>query len=100
MSASTTLASTASASTQTALSGVNAPWDTIWTSAASDAKASSLPLFFGSLFISQRKCETFSPLRLQTPTSARWGIPAATAPARTWWAASSAPAKTASNPAP
>lgn len=43
MSASTTLASTASASTPTALSGVNAPWDSLWTSAASDAKASSFP---------------------------------------------------------
>lgn len=47
---STTLASTANASTQTALSGVNAPWDTIWTSAASDAKVSSFPLLFSGLF--------------------------------------------------
>lgn len=50
MSASTTLASTANASTQTALSGVNAPWDTIWISAKSDAKASSFPLLFRRFF--------------------------------------------------
>lgn len=36
-----TLALTANASTQMALSGVNVPWDTSWTSAVSDVKASS-----------------------------------------------------------
>lgn len=60
MSASTTPASTASASTQTALSAVNAPWDTIWTSAASDVKVSSFPLLSGTLFLSRLSNDTFS----------------------------------------
>lgn len=41
MSASMTLAIMANASTQMALSGVNVPWDTSWTSAVSHVKASS-----------------------------------------------------------
>lgn len=40
-SASMTLAIMASASTQMAPSGVNVPWDTIWTSVVSHVKASS-----------------------------------------------------------
>lgn len=41
MSASMTLALMANASTQMALSGVNVPWDTSWTSVVSNVKASS-----------------------------------------------------------
>lgn len=41
MSASMTLALMANASTQMALSGVNVPWDTSWTSVVSHVKASS-----------------------------------------------------------
>lgn len=41
MSASMTLAIMANASTQMALSGVNVPWDTSWTSVVSHVKASS-----------------------------------------------------------
>lgn len=45
MSASMTLALMANASTQMALSGVNVPWDTTWTSVVSDVKASSARAF-------------------------------------------------------
>lgn len=41
MNVSMTLALMASASTQTALSAVNVPWDTVWTLAASHVKAST-----------------------------------------------------------
>lgn len=54
MNALMTLASMASASTQTALSDVNVPWDTVWTSVESDVKvrlssSSSFSLFCHTL---------------------------------------------------
>lgn len=55
MNALMTLASMASASTQTALSDVNAPWDTVWTSVESDVKVSLSSSSSFSLF-----CHTLS----------------------------------------
>lgn len=52
MNALMTLASMVSASTQTVLSDVNVPWDTVWTSVESDVKVSLSSSSSISLFLS------------------------------------------------
>lgn len=52
MSASMTLAIMANASTLMALSGVNVPWDTGWTSAVSHVKASSAKVLLDQSLLS------------------------------------------------
>ena len=110
-----TLVLMASASTQTALSGVNVPWDTLWTLVASDVKVIShtvtlsllILIFLLSVSLSHLQPElsltltvTVQLSSLQTLTSATLAIPAATAHAPMSSVALSVRARMALSPGP